>query len=597
MVTANNATSVNGQAEVQKPSCAMAEALDKLRQQPNDDGVLFTQLAALAQAIGRQDVEAEFRARAEHARTGQSPELFRVTGAGASAPRLDGPDQRANGAAAEAYLQRGLELFKEGKLAAAEQEYQWAIRLKPDMAEAYGNLGVLLGKQRRLGEAEAAFRLALQFNPTNVAAYTNLGTACLEQGRAAEAETWFRQAILIRPDIADGHRLLGTALENGSKWKAAEAAFRDAIRLQPGMAECHYRLAKVLKRQNHLKEAEAAYREAVRLRPDHADGWNNLGVLLEDQGRHADAEPCCREALRLQPSNPEFHNNLGVLLAGLERFTEAEASYREALRLKPDNAAVFNNLGNCLRHQGRAEEAAESLRKAIQLSPRYAEAHNNLGIVIAHSGKVAEGIALYDEALRLRPDYPEAHLNKALALLSTADFGRGWAEYEWRWKMPHLKPPKFKQPRWDGKPLAGRTLLLHAEQGLGDTVQFMRYAPLVRGDGKVVLDCPVPLVELAASCPGVDQVVPRGQQLPAFDTYSPLLSLPGLFGSNLDSIPASIPYLHAESGARGLLEAGAGRVPGFPCRHRLAREQAAPGRPDTLGPAKPLCAPGGRLPA
>ena len=183
--------------------------------------------------------------------------------------------------------------------------------------------------------------------------------------------------------------------------------------------------------------------------------------------------------------------------------------------------------------------------------------------MIAHSGKVAEGVALYDEALRLRPDYPEAHLNKALALLSTADFGRGWAEYEWRWKMPHLKPPKFKQPRWDGKPLAGRTLLLHAEQGLGDTVQFMRYAPLAHGDGKVVLDCPTPLVELAASCPGINEVVPRGQQLPAFDTYSPLLSLPGLFGSDLDSIPASIPYLYPKPERVAYWKQELAGVPGF----------------------------------
>jgi len=541
-----------------------AEALEQLRQGPHDDAHLFPLLAALVRAIGRTDVEAEFQARAEFARTGQSPDAFRVMAAGADAPRLDGPATRANAAAADAYLQRGLELFKEGKLAAAEQEYHWAIRLKPDLAEAYGNLGVLLARQRRLGEAEAAFRLALQFNPTNVAAYTNLGSACLEQGRAAEAETWFRQAILIRPDLADGHRLLGTALESGSKWKAAEAAFRDALRLQPGLAECHYRLAKVLKRQNHLKEAEAAYREAVRLRPEHADGWNNLGVLLTDQGRHADAEPCCRAALRLQPRNAELHNNLGVVLAGLERQEEAEASYREALRLQPDNAAAYNNLGNCLRHQNRPEEAAAALREAIHLSPRYAEAHNNLGIVIAHSGQVAEGVALYDEALRLRPDYPEAHLNRALALLSTGDFARGWAEYEWRWKMPNLKPPKFKQPRWDGSPLAGRTLLLHAEQGLGDTVQFIRYASQLKAlGGTVVLDCPTPLVELAASCPGVAQVVPRGSPLPPFDVYATLLSIPGLLRTTLETIPAEVPYLKADPQRVLYWGQELAKVPGF----------------------------------
>jgi Flp pilus assembly protein TadD len=537
----------DGQAPPQTPLSPLSDALEKLRQGPNDDAHLFPLLAVLAQTIGRADVEAEFQARAEYARTGQSPDAFRVTPAGADAPRLDGPALRANAAAADAYLQRGLDLFKEGLLDAAEKEYRWAVRLQPDLGEAYGNLGVLLARQKRLPEAEAAFRLAVQFQPTNVAAYTNLGTACLEQGRAAEAETWFRQATLIRPDLADGHRLLGTALETASKWKAAETAFRDALRLQPGLAECHYRLARVLKRQNQLAPAEAAYREAVRLRPDHVDGWNNLGVLLADQGRHADAEPCYRAAVRLQPNNPELHNNLGVALVGLERLDDAEASYREALRLQPDNAAAHNNLGNCLRQHNRLEDAAASLREAIRLKPSYAEAHNNLGIVLAHSGKIAEGMARYDEALRLRPDYPEAHLNRSLALLSTGDFARGWAEYEWRWKMPTIKPPKFKQPRWDGSPLAGRTVLLHAEQGLGDTIQFIRYASLLQAlGGRVVLDCPVPLVELAASCPGVSQVVARGSALPPFDVWATLLSIPGLLHTTLETIPAAIPYVKAD---------------------------------------------------
>src|SRR5271166_255039 len=160
MLATTNTPPVNGQPMVPTPLSPFTEALEQLRQHPQDDGLLFTQFAMLAHAIGRADVEAEFQARAERAHTGQSPEAFRVMAAGANAPRLDGPAQRANVAAADAYLQRGLELFKDGKFATAEQEYHWAIRLKPDLAEAYGNLGVLLARQRRLGEAEAAFRLA-----------------------------------------------------------------------------------------------------------------------------------------------------------------------------------------------------------------------------------------------------------------------------------------------------------------------------------------------------------------------------------------------------------------------------------------------------
>ena len=227
----------------------------------------------------------------------------------------------------------------------------------------------------------------------------------------------------------------------------------------------------------------------------------------------------------------------------------SEAGLRRALALKPDYAEAHNNLGGALSAQGNLDEAVACYRRALALKPDYAEAHNNLGGALSDLAKFDEALACYRRALRLKPDYAEAHWNQALLTLLTGDFERGWAEYEWRWKTKqlHFERRTFSQPRWDGQPLAGRTILLHAEQGLGDTIQFVRYVSLVKvRGGRVVVECQPPLLPLLADCPGIDQVVARGNPLPAFDVQAPLLSLPGILGTTLDSIPDRVPYLRAD---------------------------------------------------
>ena len=210
---------------------------------------------------------------------------------------------------------------------------------------------------------------------------------------------------------------------------------------------------------------------------------------------------------------------------------------------------AHNNLGIALKDQGDLAEAINCHHRALQLRPDYAEAHSNLGVALGEQGKLDDAFACYRRALALKPDYAEAHGNHALLTLLTGDFEHGWAEYEWRWQT---KGNRFarrheSRPLWDGRALAGKTILLHAEQGLGDTIQFVRYAPLVqeRG-GRVVLECQPPLLPLLADCPGIDQVLAHGDPLPAFETQAPLLSLPGILGTTLDSIPARVPYLRAD---------------------------------------------------
>jgi tetratricopeptide (TPR) repeat protein len=433
----------------------------------------------------------------------------------------------------------------EGRLAEAETALREAIRLHPSLAEAHGDLGVALARLNRLEEAEAAFLLAVRLAPTRAVMYVNLATCLIQQNRPAEGESWARQAIQLDRTLAEAHRLLGCALEARGRMAPAEAAFREAIKQDPRLADAHFRLGQILVRQNHPRDAETEFREAVRLKPTHSAAWSALGNLLESENRAAEAVDCAREAVRLDPGSADLHNCLGVALAANEKPAEAEHSYREALRLDPRLVSAHSNLGNTLRSLDRLDEAERSLRESLRLKADYAEGHNNLGIVLVQQGRVEEGVRHYEEAIRIRSDYPEARLNRSLAWLADGDFKRGWAEYEWRWKIRHVKEPQTGAPRWDGSPLNGRTILITSEQGLGDTINFVRYAAAVKARGGVVLvDVQEPLASLVANCPGVDRVVPRGTALPPHDVMIPLLSIPGLLGD--DATAVAPPYLQAD---------------------------------------------------
>ena len=264
--------------------------------------------------------------------------------------------------------------------------------------------------------------------------------------------------------------------------------------------------------QRH-EEALASFRRAIALRPDFAEAHNSLGGALNDLGRHREAIESCEQALALRPHFAEAYGNLGLILTALNRHDEAIASCRKALSINPD----------------------------------LAEAHCNLGCALNDLGHQKEAIASYEQARALDPELAEAHWNLALALLATGDFARGWQEHEWRWRANVIGPEQnFRQPLWLGvEDLTGKTILLHNEQGLGDALQFVRYAPQVRQRGaRVVLRVQRPLLSLMAGLAGVDLVIAEGDALPEFDFHCPLLSLPLAFGTHLQNIPAGIPYLH-----------------------------------------------------
>jgi Tfp pilus assembly protein PilF len=414
-----------------------------------------------------------------------------------------------------------------------------------------GQALVLAVQQHQAGnlqQAERIYEVILQADPCQVDALLLLGLAASQRGQLQEAGAYLRQVLRLKPDYAVAHYNLGNVLQAQGQRAEALACFRQALHHKPDFAEAHNSLAVALQSQGQIEEAAAGHRQAVRCRPDYAEAHNNLGVALQRLGQLGEAAASYRQALLCQPGYAEAHNNLAVVLQRQGQTEEAVASYREALRLKPAYAEAYNNLGDALLDQGQLGEAEAALRQALHLKPDYPEAYNNLGVAQQKQGKLAESLASYGQSIRLQSDYAEAHLNRALAWLLAGEYEQGWPEFEWRFRCQDRTPPPCPPPLWDGSLLQGQTVLLRAEQGLGDTLQFIRYAALLKQQGAaVVVECQQPLVRLLAGCPGIDQLLAQGNPLPeGLDCQAFLLSLPGLLGTTLASVPAPVPYLHAD---------------------------------------------------
>jgi Tfp pilus assembly protein PilF len=298
----------------------------------------------------------------------------------------------------------------------------------------------------------------------------------------------------------------------------------------------------------NLRGAEDVYRQVLMAAPGNENAWCFLGMACHDQGRFEEAASAYREALRIKPNFPVALSNFGNTLKQQGKLEEAEASCREALQFKPDYSTAYNNLGVVLVAQGKLEDAAATFEKALSFMPNDVVANANLGAALVRQGRFDEGTEIAQRALKINPNYAEAHKNQAIVWLLLGDFERGWPEYEWRWRCPGSALPDVVGPRWDGSPVAGRTILLHWEQGLGDTVHFIRYAQLFQQQGaRVVVCCQKPLKKLLEWCDGIDDLVAAGEKLPPFDFWSPLLSIPGILQTTLATIPANTGYIVADS--------------------------------------------------
>jgi tetratricopeptide (TPR) repeat protein len=472
--------------------------------------------------------------------SGQSESAVKMARAAvAAAPRMGA-----------AWVALGQALKATSRSEEAERAYGQAIRLDGMNALARIGLGELMFATGRPQEAIREFELALRCHPTPIAAPMGLGNALASLGRDQEALDCYQLALALRPRLPEAEFAAGFVLAHMGKHKEAEARYRRALTLRPDFAAAWVNLGSLLREQGREVYAEAALQRAVELRPDLVSGWVNLAILERERRRPIEAEAYLRKAFALNPQQVE------TLVAWCQ-FRAAEHDpagawqwLRWALAREPDNSEAVNMNGILLHQEGRFAEAIPIFERAETLGNRAAA--SNRGNSLLDMGRMDEALHAHELAVERDPNNPGALYNLSLTRLRLGDWRQGWPDYEsrWRFREVHRSPRVFSQPRWQGEALKGRRILLHAEQGLGDTIQFSRYVSMVEArGGQVILQVQPPVERLMASLAslraGQAQTILLDAKPPDFDLECPLLSLPAVFATTVKTVPLPGAYLFA----------------------------------------------------
>lgn len=436
-----------------------------------------------------------------------------------AAAALYGEILAAHPHSAEAHYRRANVLKDQGALEAAVAGYDRAIALRPDYAHAFCNRAVVLGQMRMLPEAAASYDRAIALDPTDALARYNRGMLMIGMGQKDAALESFNRAIACNADFFPAHFARAALLQERKQWAASLASYDRAIALNAGDAAAYYNRGTVLKELERWADALASYARAIAL-----------------NGEFALAHAARAEALQQ-----------------LNRLPEALHSYDRAIEIQPDEATNYDGRGVLLHKMGRFDAARASYNQAIATNPNYPQAYFNRGAVLEKLRDFEGALASYNLAIAKKPGFADFYFNLALTSLKVGDFITGWTHYEWRWRTKNgpilMKQREFTQPLWlGGDDIAGRTILLYGEQGLGDSLQFCRYCAMVAGLGaRVILEVPGPLASLCATLGGVTQVIRYGEPLPDFDVQCPLMSLPLAFRTRLETIPSAPRYISSDA--------------------------------------------------
>jgi tetratricopeptide (TPR) repeat protein len=446
---------------------------------------------------------------------------------------------------------------------AARPPHESASAHASETPAAWFEAGLRLLQAGQLAEAGQCGRSALALDQGHADSLHLMGMLCVAAKQYDLAIEWFAAAIRQNPDVADYFSNLGMALQRRDRFDEAIKCYDRALVLNPGQAEIWFRMGESLQRERRLDEATQCFDQALKLDPRHAAAARGNAMLHFDEGRHAQAIASFDRLVELRPDLAGGHNLRGVCLLELGRLEEALASCGRAFELVPDNADFASNVGLVLHRLGRDEEALTWSEKALALNPVLPFALNNRAQSLLALHRFEEALAVLDKAIAIDPDFDIAHWNVGLTRLQLGDFETGWALRErGRRCRGFFVDRKFKRPHWEGdQPIAGKTILLHSDEGLGDTIQYARYAKLVAQLGaRVILEVPQPVHALLSGLDGVSLCLPKtGVTLPDFDLHCPLSALPLAFKTRIETIPSDVPYLPApRDGLRRAWEARLG---------------------------------------
>ncbi len=498
-------------------------------------------------------------------------------------------------------LSRAILLHQQGRLAEAVALYQEVLAREPNNSEALHRAGLALAALGQLPMAVKLLAAAAALQPTEPAIITNFASALSQAGRQAEAVKYYDVALALRSNLLEAQRGRGVALMLLGQLDAAIDSLQAAAALAPHDESTHNTLGVAFERANRLEEARDAFRRAVSINPDNPQPHHNLGVLESAQGRNTEAlasfdralqkAPATLatlllrgktllnlarptealasfdRALQLAPKDFDVHFQRGRALTILDRLPEAVASFDQATAIRGSSAEAFNNRGAVLVRMFSPQDALADFERAVELNPNYADAYINAGNALKGLARFPEALEKFERALSIRPADLTATWSKAVLKLTVGDFREGWPLYESRLQLEPARSSQrqFEQPRWNGsETLIGKTLLVHAEQGLGDTLQFARYIQAVESLGAHVIFEVQPVLErLMDSLAMKGKLLVRGEPLPEFDYHIPLLSLPLALQTDFATIPRNVPYLAVDPRAIESWRTRLSHLPGF----------------------------------
>jgi tetratricopeptide (TPR) repeat protein len=495
-------------------------------------------------------------------------------------------------------LSEAVSLFRGGDLAGAEQLCRQVLASQPENAEALHLLSVIAHRVGRRGDAIQLVRKALTHDADNPAFLNTLGFLLRLERKYQDAEAALARALVLKPDYADAYNNLGIVYAETGDPARAEESYRNALKHRSEFPEVHSNLGNLLYRMGRLDDAVAAYESATTLRPDYAEAYANQGDAYFNKGERenaliaykkaVDAAPewgngwyklanalyqmddfdravlAYQRCVDLNPNQLRSLTNLGATLEKLGRIDEAAMILRHAIVLAPDDPIGLKNLGHVVLKLGHVAEGLHLMRRAVEQAPKDPDAHYTYGNALVRMERLQEALNCYAKVRELQPDAARAYFAPAAVLLMNGQFKEGWAAYESRFGMSTYKTNvnNVRERLWDGSPLKGRRLLVHVEQGFGDTLQFVRYLPLLRRrePGETIfLVCEPELLPVLNQVEGYDEIFAlRSDNKVEYDVQIPLLSLPNRFGTSLETIPNETPYLAAPKEAKAKLKRGRG---------------------------------------
>jgi len=449
----------------------------------------------------------------------------------------------------QTFFNRGFAKQKMKQWIDSIEDFNQAISLEPNIAEYFFNLAVSHESLSNFDFAKQNYMYAIELNPNYYDAYLNLG-ALLEQSNYFPAALECYQKIIDNcPQNPIPYNNKANILQKLGLMEEALVFYDKAISLKINSPITYLNKANIQRELGLLENSLQTLDNVISINPEYSEAFYNRALVLQDLKKLQESLKSIDRAIELNSNVAFVHNNRGSVLQELNNFSEALISFNKAIELDENFAGAYNNRGVVLKELADLDEALSSLNKAISLKVDYIEAYSNRGVLLQTMLRVEESIISFDKAIQLDPDYSSAYWNKSLALLLNGNFLEGWKLFEWRFRNSNLSAYKskrnFNEPLWIGEEsLRGKRILIYSEQGLGDTLQFCRYVEKFSALGaQVILEVPTALKELMKGLKGVTELVTFGEVLPLFDYQCPMMSLPLAFKTELDTIPANIPYL------------------------------------------------------